>query len=185
MKRQSTANKLVIVLVVLWVVMPRFVTAADDFGAVVKLVERFYHVKHQGIPLLARASMRVATTVARIRGGEIKRLAEAGSVKLAVFEDQEFDSRGAIAEFKASIVATLGPSWSPLVQTISAKDEQQTHIFLREVDKKFNVLVVSIERRDAAVVQVTLKPDILAELMKDPNDMGRAITEDARTNDPE
>jgi hypothetical protein len=45
--------------------------------------------------------------------------------------------------------------------------------------------VVSIERRDAVVVQVTLKPGVLAELMRDPNEMGRAITEDATTNDPE
>jgi hypothetical protein len=35
------------------------------------------------------------------------------------------------------------------------------------------------------VVQVTLKPDTLAKLLQNPDDMGRAITEDATTNDPE
>ncbi len=41
----------------------------DDFGAVVKLIEQFYHVKHQGIPFLARAGIKTATTIARISGG--------------------------------------------------------------------------------------------------------------------
>src|ERR1700694_4482870 len=75
----------------------------DDFGAVVKLIERFYHVKHQSIPLLARASMKAATTAARIKGGEYKRLAEAGSVRVAFFEEQDFHSGGGITGFRASL----------------------------------------------------------------------------------
>ena len=63
----------------------------DDFDAVVKAIEQFYHVKHQSIPLLARVGMKGAKTVARIRGGDYKRLAEAGSIRLVFFEDQEFN----------------------------------------------------------------------------------------------
>ncbi|PYS56379.1 MAG: hypothetical protein DMF76_25080, partial [Acidobacteria bacterium] len=64
----------------------------DDFNAVVRAIEQFYHVKHQNIPLLARAGMKAAKTAARIRGGEYKRLAEAGSARVAFFEEQNFDS---------------------------------------------------------------------------------------------
>ena len=45
----------------------------DDFNAAVKLVERFYGVKHKSIPFLARAGMKTATTVARIAGGQSAR----------------------------------------------------------------------------------------------------------------
>jgi hypothetical protein len=159
--------------------------AADDFSSVVKLVERFYHVKHQSIPLLARAGMKAAQTAARLKGGEAKRLAEAGSIRVAVFEDQDFDSRGTIAAFKASMTSLLGERWSPLVQTLAPKDEEQSHIFVSEAGEKFHVLVVTIERHDAVVVQVTLKPETLAQLLQDPNQMGREITQDATTNDPE
>src|SRR6266853_3871080 len=72
----------------------------DDFGAVVKLIEQFYHVKHQSIPLLARASMKAATTAARIKGGEYKRLAEAGSARIVFFEDQDFHWRGGLTGFR-------------------------------------------------------------------------------------
>src|SRR6266550_8706260 len=73
----------------------------DEFGAVVKTIEQFYHVKHQSIPFLGRAGMKAATTAARIRGGQYRRLAEAGSIKVVFFQDQDFNSRGAIAAFQS------------------------------------------------------------------------------------
>src|SRR5882762_11174375 len=78
----------------------------DEFGVVVKLIEQFYHVKHQSIPLLARAGMKAATTAARIKGGEYKRLAEAGSARVAFFEDQAFNSRGRVIGFKTSLTTS-------------------------------------------------------------------------------
>ena len=45
------------------------------------------------------------------------------------------------------------------------------------------MLVITIERHEATVVQATIAPEILAQLMKDPNDMGKALTEDATIRD--
>lgn len=155
----------------------------DGFSDAVKTIEQFYHVKHQNIPLLARAGMKAVTTAARIKGGDYKRLAEAGSVRVAFFEGQEFDSRGRIATFKTSMQATLADSWSPLVQTLAPASEEQTHIFIRMAGEKFSVLVITIERHEATVVQATIAPDVLAQLMKDPSEMGKALTDDATIND--
>jgi hypothetical protein len=156
----------------------------DGFNDVVKAIEQFYHVKHQSIPFLARTGMKAARTAAKIKGGEWKQLAEAGSFRVVFFEDQRFDSRGQIANFKTSVQKALGTEWSTLVQTLSPKDEQQTHVFLRQAGPKFHVLVIEIDRRDATVVQATLKPEVLAELLKDPADMGKSITDEATTADP-
>jgi hypothetical protein len=157
--------------------------SGDGFNDVVKMIERFYHVKHQSIPLLARAGMKAVSTAARIKGGDYKRLAEAGSVRVAFFEDQNFDSRGQIATFKTSMRTTLEGDWSPLVQTLAPKNEEQTYLFIRDAGAKFHVLVVTIERREATVVQATVSPEVLAQLMKDPNEMGKTLTEDATIND--
>src|SRR5215207_5180318 len=94
----------------------------DDFNSVVKMIEQFYRVKHEGIPFLAKAGMKVATTAARIKGGEAKRIAEAGSVKLAVFENQEFG--GDFTKFRASLNNALNTTWIPLVQTLSATSRE-------------------------------------------------------------
>jgi hypothetical protein len=158
----------------------------DDFGAVVKVVEEFYGVKHKGIPFLAKAGIKTATAVARLSGGNRKRLAEAGSVKVAFFEGQELKSKSGIADFRASLKATLVGRWLPFVQVLSLNDGAQTYVFLRDAGPKYKVLVVTIEQHDAAVVQVDLAPQTLAMLMQDPNEMGKAITDDAtKTDDQE
>ena len=155
----------------------------DDFNSVVKLIEQFYGVKHQGIPFLAKAGMKVGTTAARIKGGTARRIAEAGSIKLAVFEDQAFDRE--FSQFRTSLNTALTATWTPLIQTIAGGGEEQTYIFMREAGDKFNVLVITIDQRDATVVQVNLSPKNLALLIKDPEGTGKAITEEATINDPE
>lgn len=162
---------------------PNSFARGDGFNDAVKAIEQFYHVKHQSIPLLARAGMKTVRTAARIKGGEYRRLAEAGSIRVVFFEGQNFDSRGQIASFKAALQSALIAEWSPLVQTLAAKDEEQTYIYLRDSGAKFSLLVVTIERHEATVVQATVTPEILAELMKDPGDMGKALTDDATIND--
>ena len=155
----------------------------DDFNSVVKMIEQFYGVKHMGIPFLAKTGMKVATTAARIKGGEARRFAEAGSIKLAVFEDQAFN--GDFTKFRSSLNEALNVTWMPLIQTLSAKDAEQVYIFLKDAGDKFDVLVITIEQRDASVVQVTLSPKNLALLLKDPEGTGKAITQEATINDQE
>ncbi|MDX6613165.1 MAG: hypothetical protein QOD75_2351 [Blastocatellia bacterium] len=161
----------------------RALAKGDDFGMAVKLIERFFNVKHESLPFLARAGMKAAKTAMRISGGQRKRIAELGSVKVAFFEDQDFSSGGNTAVFKSSINAALTGTWSPLVQTTAGKEHQQTYIYLREADQKFQVLVITIEPREAVVVQATVNPNTLAMLMQTPDEMGRVITNDATTND--
>jgi hypothetical protein len=156
----------------------------DGFGDVVKLIEEFYHVKHQGIPFLARTGIKTATTVARISGGQRREIAEVGSAKVAYFEDQDFRSSGSYARFKSSMNAVL-TGWSPLIHVASPKSEEQTYIYLREAGEKFNVIVVNIESREACVVQVNLSPEHLAKLMRNPDEMGNTITVEATTDDKE
>lgn len=154
----------------------------DDFNAAVKVIERFYGVKHKSIPFLARAGIKTATTVARITGGPKRQIAEAGSVQVAYFEDQNFNPSGGFANFKVTMNTVLG-SWSPLLQVASGKDEEQAHVYLRDTGEKFNVLVVTIGQREGCVVQVTVSPSTLATLLKDPEGMGQAITAEATTDD--
>ena len=155
----------------------------DDFGPVVKAVEDFYGVKHKGLPFLARAGIKTASTAARLAGGSKKRLAEAGSVRVAFFEDQELKPKGSVANFRASLKAILVGKWLPFIQVLSLNDGAQTYVFLRDAGPKYTVLVVTIEKNDAAVVQVNLAPQTLAELMQNPNEMGKAITDDAIATD--
>jgi hypothetical protein len=156
----------------------------DGFNDAVRAIEQFYHVKHQNIPLLARAGMKAVKTAAKIRGGEYKKIAEAGSVRVAFFEDQTFDSRGDIASFKRLIQQALANDWSALVQTLAPRTEEQSYVYLRDAGKNFHVLVITIDKHDATVVQATVAPQVLAELMKSPDDIGKQLTDEATLSDP-
>jgi len=182
MKRIAT-KIFIAVFIVCFTTAPVVYAKGDDFNSVVKMIEDFYRVKHVGIPFLAKAGMKVATTAARIKGGTARRLAEAGSIKLAVFENQKFN--GDFAKFRNSLNQALNVSWMPLIQTIAAGGEEQTYIFLRNAGDKTNVLVITIDERDATVVQVTLSAKNLALLLKDPEGTGKAITDEATLIDQE
>jgi hypothetical protein len=156
----------------------------DGFKDAVKVIEQFYHVKHQNIPLLARAGVAAVKTAAKIRGGEYKKLAEAGSVRVAFFEEQKFDSHGQIASFKNAIQTALASDWSALVQTLAPKTEEQTYVYVRDAGKNFHVLIITIDKSEATVVQATVAPQVLADLMKTPDEMGKALTDEATTSDP-
>ncbi|HKB68939.1 MAG TPA: hypothetical protein VKC61_24070 [Pyrinomonadaceae bacterium] len=184
MKKSIAISFAVLALLALPGSLPVTQARGDGFGDVVKLIEQFYHVKHQGIPLLARAGLKTATTAARISGGPRRQIAEAGSVKVAYFDDQDFRSNSSYTRFKSSMNSVL-TGWSPLIQVASPKEEAQTYIYLRDAGEKFNVMVVTIEPREACVVQVNLSPASLAKLMRTPDEMGNTITVDATTNDNE
>jgi hypothetical protein len=172
------------VAVLVFLISPSVVHAkGDDFKSVVKMVEQFYGVKHEQIPFLAKAGMKVARTAGRIKGGTAKQIADAGSIQLAVFEDQKF--AGEFTKFRTELNSALHETWSPLIQTVSGTDGEQVYIFVRDAGKKFQVLVITIEERDATVVQATLSPKKLALLLKDPEGTGRAITEEATIIDQE
>ena len=180
MKRIATK---IFIALLLFAAVPFVQAKGDDFNSVVKMIEDFYRVKHIGIPFLAKAGMKVATTAARIKGGTARRLAEAGSIKLAVFENQEFN--GDFSRFRGSLNQALNVSWMPLIQTLSAASKEQTYIFLRNAGDKTDVLVITIDERDATVVQVTLSAKNLALLLKDPEGTGKAITDEATLIDQE
>ena len=179
---KSTKSRHFIAIALLVLCTPAY-AAGDDFNSVVRMIEQFYRVKHEGIPFLARAGMKVATTAARIKGGEAKRIAEAGSIKLAVFEDQAF--KGDFIKFRASLNGALNDTWMPLIQTLSAKNPEQNYIYLRNAGDKYDVLVINIEERDATVVQVTVSAKNLALLLKDPEGTGKQIMDEATINDQE
>ena len=179
---KAIATKLLVVAMI-FTIANAAPAKGDDFNSVVKMIEQFYRVKHVGIPFLAKAGMKIGTTAARIKGGQARRIAEAGSIKLAVFEDQDFN--GEIAKFRASLNEALTATWMPLIQTLSPQDEEQVYIFLKDAGDKFDVLVITIDQRDATVVQVTLSPRNLALLLKDPEGTGKAITQEATINDQE
>jgi hypothetical protein len=181
--KSATLLKLATVLMLVSICTNVSHAIGDDFNSVVKMIEQFYNVKHEGLPFLAKAAMKAVGVGAKVKGGEARILADAGSIKLATFEDQEFN--GDFVKFRNSLNSALKDTWTPLVQTISGEGTEQNYIFVREKGDKFTVMVVSISSREGTVVQATVSPKNLALLMRDPEEGAKTIAQEATIVDHE
>jgi hypothetical protein len=155
------------------------VTKDEGFDGIVRLVETHYKVKRKSVPLLARAAIKGGRAVARIASSSIPELAEAGTVRLAVFEDQDFSRPAASVPFMRALRTRLSTEWSPLVQLFSPDDNEQTYIYIREAGEKFKLLVINIGQRNATVLELKLSPETLIKLIQDPNVMGKSLADEA------
>jgi len=174
--KNSVTVKVATVLMLVSISVSVSQAVTDDFNSVVKMIEQYYNVKHEGLSFLEKTALKAVGVGAKVRGGQYRKYAEAGSIKLAMFEDQEFN--GDFVKFRTSLNDALKDTWSPVVQTMSGKDEQN-YIFVRDKGDKFVVLVISIEHREGTVVQATVAPKALALLMKDPEEGVKALREEA------
>ena len=87
-------------------------------------------------------------------------------------------------DFSRLLKGALQPAWQSLVEVYSRQSGEQTYIYTKEAGERFKVLVVTTGRRDGTVVQVELAPQKLAILLKDPETMGKTLTDEA-TSDAE
>lgn len=176
-KRLASLAPLAFSALLVWssALAPRAAAAkGTDFGGVVKLIESHYRVKHRAMPILARMGVKASRIVV-----SLTRYSEYGSIKFAVFEDQDFSAPAGGADFAAVLHAALDPEWRPLVRVRTAGDAEQTYIYTRWSGKFFKILVVTIGRRDGVAVQLDVAPDKLAKLVRDPESIGQTLTDEA------
>lgn len=179
MRRKITSLLLAVAAFALAATPPRRASAGGeekpDYHAVVRLVESHYHVKHQGIPFLANASVKTAKVVS----STVRKYSRFADLKLAVFEDQDF-AQGDHEAFRAAMRRTLEPRWTPLV-VVRGREEGQTYTYTREDNGKFKVIVCVIGERDGTVLEVGLNEQEFWKLLSDPEQETKNIT-DAATN---
>jgi hypothetical protein len=131
------------------------VVYADDFGRIVHHIEASYHVHRNHRFLMGCAGM----VVKFWHVGGVK------SLKLAVFEDQHLDGTQTDTELDEIVQRASQSSWHPMVRSYSRHDGEHTYIYAQEAGKDLKLLVVSVEPNEAAVVQVKLNPDKLAQFL--------------------
>lgn len=136
---------------------------ADDFGRIVEHIEARYHVHRQHRFALAFAGM----VVKFWHVGGVRHF------KAAVFEDQRFIQTASDAKFDEIVQSATHSGYQPLVQSYSRRSGEHTFIYARSEGKNLKLLIVSLEPDEAAVIQVTLDPDKLNQVLNDPHQFGK------------
>jgi hypothetical protein len=97
-------------------------------------------------------------------------------IDLAVFEN--LDSRGRAGnDLTASIRAAVGGSWKPFIQVRSSKrgSEETVLVYMRPHGRDCKLLVATVERNEATVVQLELNPEALQRWIDSPGESGKTI----------
>lgn len=149
--------------------------AEDDFGQIVHEIEVRYHVHRNFRFLMGLAGLTVRVT----------HVAGAKNLKAALFADQHFDATG--DELDELVMSMGSRGWQPLVRSFDHRSGEHTFIYARGTGKDLRVLLVTVERNDGVVMEMTVSQKRLIELIdrhQHPMHMSRKSNkDDARIGD--
>lgn len=174
-KRSLTRLSITVLLVSL---APTIALAGDEsFSSVVKHIKSNYHAKQQGFfgaMMLARLAVKI------IKPAGVK------NFKVALLRDLDYSEAPGPqgSQFHSFIRAKIDPTWTPLVQYSSPREKQWTYVYVSREKEDVKLLVVTLQAKDAVVLQTKFSPDKLVEFMNNPQIMGITLNSDsrARTN---
>jgi VWFA-related protein len=161
LNRQLLTHALILALV-----LPLACTTAEardnEFKALVKHIETHYRAKRTRIPFLGLAGFIV----------KVVRPAGVKGFKLAVFEDQDFSRSAEDRTFESVMGRALSAEWQPLVRVHSRKSGERVYVYAKPKGKDLELMIATLEQREAVVIQVKVNPDTLAKWMERPDRMG-------------
>ncbi len=138
-----------------------------EFDEIVKFIEKTYHAKKTGIPMLGIANF--ALKFAHPAGVK--------NIKVAVFEDQNFTSVNSGTNFELTIQKIVSQNWQPLIRVFSRKDKEWTYVYVKEENKDTKLLVVTLDQHDATVVELKANMDTLASWVQNPDSFDKMLND--------
>jgi hypothetical protein len=96
------------------------------------------------------------------------------SFSLTVFNDLKFSYETVDNEMSAAMRNSYGPEWSEVFH-VRSRTGQQAYLYLREAGKNVKVVLVTVEKENAAVIRATFSPEKVADFINDPKLFGISL----------
>ena len=144
----------------------------SDFSRLAKLIEFHYQVQREHIPFLGM--IKPMFNAARPLGAK--------GMEMAVFEDLPPGRADVTQELGRLTQAALGPNWQPTVRVFSRANREQNLIYSRTNGKNFRLMILSLDSNGVVLLEVEFKPAQLAKWLRDPEHVGKCVT-DKREDD--
>jgi hypothetical protein len=167
----------ILITVALITLAPVVVLGGDEsFSSVVKHIKKNYNAKQQGFfgaMMLARFAVKV------IKPAGVK------NFKFVYLRDLDY-SRAESPErghFHAFIRETIDPRWTPLVEYSSPREQQWSYVYVTRENEDVKLLVVTLQRDNAVVLQTKFSPAKLVEFMNNPQIMGISLNSDNKNRE--
>ena len=149
------------------------VAFADDksYSQVVKHIKSSYRAKQQGFfgaMMLARLAVKI------IQPAGVK------NFKVTLLHELDYSDGPSPAskEFQAYLREKIAPNWTPLISYSAPRERQWTYVYSTQEKDDIKLLIVTVQKQDAVVVQTKFSPAKLAEFMNNPQIMGISLNSD-------
>ncbi len=165
------------ITVVMLTLTPAASLAGDEsFSSVVKHIKSNYHARQQGFfgaMMLARFAVKI------IKPAGVK------NFKAVLLKDLDYSEAPSPkgGRFHSFIQSKVDPMWTPLVQYSSPREKQWSYVYIAREKEDVKLLVVTLQQKDAVVLQTKFSPERLIEFMNNPQIMGITLNSDNKSGD--
>jgi hypothetical protein len=158
-----------LVLVFTFAAVPTIEAKTKDYGAIVNHLKTKYRAKKVKIPFvwLARFAVKV------VRPAGVK------SFSVTVFEDLQFSSATLDEEMQSAMRKSLDADWSPIFR-VRSRTGEQSYMYMRESGNDLKIMLVTIDKTQAAIVRATFSPEKLAGFIENPKIFGISLNDNER-----
>lgn len=138
-----------------------------EYDAIVYHLKSQYHAKK--VNLFVMWAARAIVSIAHPAGVK--------SFSLTVFDHLKFAPDKVDDEMQAAMRNSFGPEWSSIFH-IRSRDGQQAYMYMRDAGENVKIVLVTIDKENAAVIRATFSPDKLAEFINNPKIFGISLNDD-------
>jgi VWFA-related protein len=154
-----------VVFLLVFVIASQSLARADDFGMIVGKIEKHYNARKKKIPFLGLA------------GFAVKLIHPAGvkSVKVAIFEDQDFAPGKRDRSFEQAVASSLNAKWKPTVRSNDRISGSRSYVYTHQSGKDLEMLTVTFSATQAIVAQAKVDPEAVSRFIDKPEVMGISL----------
>ncbi|HKP71067.1 MAG TPA: hypothetical protein VJV05_17400 [Pyrinomonadaceae bacterium] len=176
MRRHLVVASLVFLLSIGFTALP---TAAkskpSEYDQIVRHLKTKYRAKKVNIPFMWFA--RFAVTMVRPAGVK--------SFSITLFEDLKFSAETLDREMQDAMKKSFGNAeWSSILRARTAEG-QQVYMYMQEAGKNVKIALVTVDKKNAAIIRATFSPERLAEFINDPKLFGISLNEKPELKSPD
>ena len=136
----------------------------SEYDQIVRHLKTNYKAKKVKIPGIFLARF----VVGLVRPAGVK------SFSVTLFEDLKFSGETIEKEMQSTLRNSFSADWNPIFRARSAEG-QQAYMYMREDGKNVKIALVTIDKKNAAIIRATFSPERLAEFVNDPKIFGISL----------
>ncbi|MCA1639203.1 MAG: DUF4252 domain-containing protein [Acidobacteria bacterium] len=107
---------------------------------------------------------------------KVVRPAGVKSFSITMFENLQFSRATLDEEMQSAMRNSLSADWSPILR-VRSREGEQVYMYMREEGNSVKIMLVTIDKNQAAVIRAKFNPEKLADFVNNPKIFGISLND--------